>query len=209
MSLRHFLDHIAQSPTELRSFFEQSRTTMLRLLGRKFWYLPHQILEDAVMHAYTQLWEGKLTQFASQHPPDSDGYQNDLIRFLGHTVARRRLIDLLRQGKDELLVADLHISNEEQMTDDALFDCLLPPDDADPTVSCIERQQLLHRLQRCVEHLTPKLRDVVKSMLDDLRQVDTAQQLGIPEGTVKSRMNEATKKLRRCMGIGSDAEEAV
>lgn len=205
MSLRLFLDHIAESPARLRSFFEQSRTTMLRALGRKFWYLPHQMLEDAVMHAHTQLWEGKLTQFASEHPPHAERYQGDLIRFLSHTVARRRLIDQLRQRKDEMLIADLNASNEVGVSDDALFDQLLPPDDADPTASQMERQQLLQRLQRCVEHLTPKLRDVVKSMLDDTRQIDTAERLGIPEGTVKSRMNEAIKKLKRCMGIGSEA----
>lgn len=209
MSLRLFLDHIAQSPALLRSFFEQSRSAMLHTLGRKFWYLPHQMLEDAVMHSYTQLWEGRLTQFASAHPISSDGYRSDLIRFLSHTVARRRLIDMLRQRKNEVLITDLYTSNENDASDDALFDCLLPPSDADPITSHLARQQLLHRLQHCVEHLSPKLRDVVKSMLEDLRQVDTAMSLGIPEGTVKSRMNEATKKLKRCMGIGTNTEETA
>lgn len=209
MSLRLFLDHIALSPAQLRSFFEQSRSAMLHALGRKFWYLPHQMLEDAVMHSYTQLWEGKLTQFASNHPISSASYRSDLIRFLSHTVARRRLIDMLRQRKNEVLLRDLHTSNENDASDDALFDCLLPPNDADPIASNLERQQLLHRLQHCVEHLSPKLRGVVKSMLEDLRQVDTALSLGIPEGTVKSRMNEATKKLKRCMGIGANTEETT
>ena len=207
MSLRLFLDHISQSPEELRIFFDQSRHAMLRLLGRKFWYAPHQLLEDAVMLVFGQMWDGRLAQFASVHPWQSDSYKDDLIRFMCNAVAKRRLLDLLRQQKGEILIGDMKSPNENDASDDELFERLLPPSDSDPVTGELERRQLLHRLQRCIENLSPKLRDVVARLLDDVRQSDTAHSLGIPEGTVKSRMNEASKKLKRCMGIG--VEESV
>ena len=204
MSLRLFLDHIAQSPTELRSFFDQSRSAMLRVLGRKFWDVPHQLLEDAAMLTFGQLWDGKMDGFASEHPVQTEGYRLDLIRFMCSTVAVRRLTDLKRRQKREVLIGDIRTSNEDDASDDETLDRLFPPNDADPVTGDLERLQLLRRLQRCVDHLTPKLREVVEGMLDDGRQIDTAQALGIPEGTVKSRMNEATKKLKRCMGMGTE-----
>lgn len=203
MSLPLFLDHIAQAPAELRSFFDQSRHAMLRVLGRKFWYAHHQLLEDAVMQAFAQLWDGELTKFSSAHPMQSDGYKNDLIRLMC-TVARRRLIDVLRRKKIEIPISELKTSNEGDTPDDELFDSLLPPSNADPVTGDLERRQQLRRLQRCVDHLTPKLREVVEGLLEDVRQIDTAQALGIPEGTVKSRMNEAIKKLKRCMGLDTE-----
>ena len=63
MSLRSFLDSLAQSPAAQRSFFEVSRHAMLRAMARKYPYLPHQILEDAAMQAFGQLWEEALASF--------------------------------------------------------------------------------------------------------------------------------------------------
>lgn len=207
MSLRLFLDHISQSPEDLRSFFDKSRHVMLRLLGRKFWYVPHQLLEDAVMLVFGQLWGGELDKFASVHPFRSESYRDDLIRFMCFALAKRRLLDLLKRHKKEILIGDMKLPNENDASDDELFDRLLPPSDSDPVSGDQERRELLQRLQRCVSNLSPKLRDVVSGLLDDERQYDTANALGIPEGTVKSRMNEAIKKLKRCMGIS--VEEAV
>lgn len=45
--------------------------------------------------------------------------------------------------------------------------------------------------------LSPPLRDVIElAVLRDLRYAQVAEMLGIPEGTVKSRMSNALKKLK-------------
>lgn len=204
MSLRSFLDSLAQSPVAQRSFFDVSRHAMLRAMARKYPYLPHQMLEDAAMLAFGQLWEDGIGQFLSSHPEGSDGYRQDLARYLALVIAPRRLLDLQRKTGRDILASDLQRPNEGDTSDDHLFDRLLPTPEDDFVSANAERQQLLQRLRRCVDQLSPKLRVVVQGVLADVRQTDTAQALGIPEGTVKSRMNEATKQLKRCMGIGTE-----
>ncbi|MBR7783604.1 RNA polymerase sigma factor [Undibacterium luofuense] len=204
MSLRPFLDHLATSPDEMRQFFQHARSTMLRVLGYRFPKIPHQMLEDAVMQAFKQLWGDQLGQFSSVHPVHTELFRAELIRFLARTVAFRRLLDMLEQHKDEILLRDLITSNQDDCSDDTMYESLMPKEDDDPIHDALENLQLVQRLQRCVDHLTPKLSEVIRCVLGDLRQADTALMLGIPEGTVKSRINEAVKKLKRCMGIHSE-----
>lgn len=177
---------------------------MLRVLGYRFPKIPHQMLEDAVMLAFKQLWGDQLGQFSSAYPVNTEHYRLDLIRFLARTVAFRRLLDMLEQHKDEILLRDLITSNQDDFSDDTMYESLMQTDDDDPIHDALENLQLVQRLRRCVDHLTPKLSEVIRCVLGDLRQADTALMLGIPEGTVKSRMNEAVKKLKRCMGIHSE-----
>ena len=156
------------------------------------------------MLAFEQLWKDGVGQFVSPHAAGSEGFQQDLVRYLALVIAPRRLLDLRRKASREVPVGDLRQSNGNDAHDDGLFDRLLPPLEDDVVADAAERRQLLQRLRRCVDHLSPKLREVVQGALADARQMDTAESLGIPEGTVKSRMNEATKRLKRCMGIGTE-----
>lgn len=156
------------------------------------------------MQAFKQMWGDQLGQFSSSHPVGTESYKADLIRFLAKTVAFRRLLDMLEQHKDEILLRDLINSNHDELSDDTMYESLMPAEDDDPINNALENLQLVQRLQRCVEHLTPKLNEVIRCVLGDLKQADTAMVLGIPEGTVKSRLNEAVKKLKRCMGIQSE-----
>ena len=204
MPLRSFLDSLARSPDLQRSFFEAARHAMLRSMARHYAFLPHQMLEDAAMLAFEQLWKEGIGQFVSPHAAGSAGFQQDLVRYLALVIAPRRLLDLRRKAGREIPVGDLRHPNGNDASDDGLFDRLLPPLEDDVVAGGAERRQLLQRLRRCVDHLSPKLREVVQGALADVRQTDTAEFLGIPEGTVKSRMNEATKRLKRCMGIGTE-----
>ncbi len=57
--------------------------------------------------------------------------------------------------------------------------------------------ELRERLRQAVEHLSPKLRDVyVLAEIRGLKYREIAEELGIPVGTVKSRMHHAEKALR-------------
>ena len=56
------------------------------------------------------------------------------------------------------------------------------------------------RVRRAVASLPPAMRDVVElGVFQDLPYADVAEILGIPEGTVKSRMFNALRKLKELM----------
>ena len=56
------------------------------------------------------------------------------------------------------------------------------------------------RVRRAVASLPPAMRDVVElGVFQDLPYADVAEILGIPQGTVKSRMFNALKKLKELM----------
>lgn len=70
----------------------------------------------------------------------------------------------------------------------------------------IERIQAL---MRCMDELTTKLRSVFGSRLVEGKTVqETAATLEVPEGTVKSQLHEATKRVMECLrrkGFGAQS----
>jgi RNA polymerase sigma-70 factor (ECF subfamily) len=78
---------------------------------------------------------------------------------------------------------------------------------ADPAESpeeSVERAELARAIQRCLDHLPDEFRSVV--VLIDMQGLDyseTAQAIGTPLGTVKSRLARARLRLRDCLqGVG-------
>jgi RNA polymerase sigma factor (sigma-70 family) len=60
-----------------------------------------------------------------------------------------------------------------------------------------ERRELLARLARAVDALSPELREVfVACEIEDLPGADVARVLGIPEGTLWRRLHDARKRIR-------------
>lgn len=204
MSLPDFLVRLRASPALQRLFFVESRQGILRALASHNPGLPHPLLEDACAQALGQLLEGTVSGFRSPHEAGSEAFRRDLVRYLALVVAQRRLRDILRKRRREISLSELRANEDEAPDESVLLDSLQPPDEADPVGDGVARAQTLGRLQRCIEHLTPKLRDVVQGLVEDLTQAETAASLGIPEGTVKSRMSEAIRKLKRCMGIAME-----
>lgn len=97
-------------------------------------------------------------------------------------IGVRRLIDRLRRGKRSIG------SHAE----------------ADPVVISAEEQVLLGvehgHLAAALESLSPELRAVVQAtVLDGLTTREAAQLLGIPQGTVKTRMMRARPQLREAL----------
>ncbi len=63
-----------------------------------------------------------------------------------------------------------------------------------------EKQVMLDRLRREIERLPEKLRGVLQlSLVEDMDAADVGAILGIPAGTVKSRMHTARKLLLEAM----------
>ena len=74
-----------------------------------------------------------------------------------------------------------------------------PAPEPEPAVADATSTVVLHdELERAFRHLTPEHRAVVVlTHLDDLSMQETAEALGIPVGTAKSRLHHALEKLRK------------
>ncbi len=98
------------------------------------------------------------------------------------TIARNLRIDRLRR---EAIWYELPEGHDEEPSEDA------PPDEA---VSERERQE---RVRRALATLPPDQHEVVAlSFVDGLSHSEIAERLGLPLGTVKSRMRLAYQKIR-------------
>jgi len=63
-----------------------------------------------------------------------------------------------------------------------------------------EQQVLLDRLRREIERLPEKLRSVLQlSLVEEMEAADVGAVLGLPAGTVRSRMHTARKFLLEVM----------
>lgn len=119
-----------------------------------------------------------------------------------HRVARNHLVDHYRRTKKDRVTSS--IDEDATLLEDT------PSHEIGPTghVEARERKELL---QRGLDQLSPDLREaVVLRDLHDLDYMEVAQVLGVPEGTVKSRINrgrlELGRILKRMEGLGGAAK---
>lgn len=83
----------------------------------------------------------------------------------------------------------------------------LIPESADPAVAALERERRA-ALLTALDRLSEEHRLVVTyRYLLEMDEAETAEALGWPRGTVKSRLNRALRKLGRLMPQGPDALE--
>ena len=102
------------------------------------------------------------------------------------TIARNRRIDLIRRHK-----------RAEPDPEDPLFQP--DPDPDGPEV--VNAGQIAERMREVLATLPEAQREVlVLAFFDGLTQSETAERLGIPLGTVKSRIRLAFKAMRQYLG---------
>lgn len=83
----------------------------------------------------------------------------------------------------------------------------LIPESADPAVAALERERRA-ALLTALDRLSEEHRLVVTyRYLLEMDEAETAEALGWPRGTVKSRLNRALRKLGRLLPQGPDAPE--
>lgn len=83
----------------------------------------------------------------------------------------------------------------------------LIPESADPAVAALERERRA-ALLAALDRLSEEHRLVVTyRYLLEMDEAETAEALGWPRGTVKSRLNRALRKLGRLLPQGPDAPE--
>jgi RNA polymerase sigma-70 factor (ECF subfamily) len=104
-------------------------------------------------------------------------------------VARNHLVDHYRRTRKDRVTSSLD--------DDSTPLPELPSPRAAPTAS-VESRERRELLQAALDQMSPDLREaVVLRDLQDLDYQEIAQVLGVPQGTVKSRINRGRLELAR------------
>jgi RNA polymerase sigma-70 factor (ECF subfamily) len=119
-----------------------------------------------------------------------------------HRVARNHLVDHYRRTKKDRITGSI---------EDDLQTIAEKPSPGVGPAGHVEARERKEQLQQGLDQLSPDLREVV--VLRDLRDLDyleIAQVLGVPQGTVKSRINrgrlELARVLKRMEGMRGPAE---
>ncbi len=110
------------------------------------------------------------------------------------SVSRNLLIDHYRQSKDERATISASSSDEEEQP--GLLENLAA--DAPTPEAEMDRLEKVATLRRCLNRLSPELREaVILRDLEELSYQEISTVLGIPDGTVKSRINRGRVELAR------------
>ena len=130
-----------------------------------------------------------------------DAAQGTFVTWLNR-VARNHLVDHYRRTKKDRITSSI----EEEVG--GLEEKPSPTVEPVAQVESRERKELL---QRGLDKLSPDLREaVILRDLQDLDYDEIAQVLGVPEGTVKSRINrgrlELARVLKRMEGMRGSAK---
>jgi len=135
-----------------------------------------ELAEEVVQETFIRVWR-KAEQF--------DPTKASASTWL-YTIARNQRIDLLRKRH-----------RPEPDYEDPAF---IPEPELQPT-EVIVRNQEASRLKECIDALSPEQQEVLKlSFMEELPHVEVAEKLGIPLGTVKSRIRLAMKHIRSEIG---------
>jgi RNA polymerase sigma-70 factor (ECF subfamily) len=127
---------------------------------------------DVVQQAFIQAWRAAASYSA----------ESDIAPWL-FTITRRAAIDLWRRERRHVLAAD---------------DCQAV-DEAVPG-PCIDAAWEAWQVRQALDELPAAEREVVHlAYVEDLTQEQTADRLGIPVGTVKSRSHRAHHRLRELL----------
>jgi len=168
----------AGDPDARRDLFEQHRSAAyrvaLRITGR-----PQDAL-DVVQDAFIRAFEA-LDRFQRDA-----SFRTWLLR-----IVANRALDLLRSRRVRLAVS-IDASDEDGDARVALADQEGPPP-SEP----LERSELAERIQRAIDRLPPEQKAVFAMYASgDMTYGQIAEVLGIPIGTVMSRLYHARRRLQ-------------
>lgn len=160
---------------------------LLRVYMRKIYNLCYRFTgraeeaEDLTQEVFIKIFQ-TLRSF--------DSAQGSFSTWL-HRVARNHLVDHYRRTKKDRMT--------ESIDDDSESVAEVSSPAAGP-VAHLEARERKEQLQRALERLSPDLREaVVLRDLQDLDYLEIAQVLGVPQGTVKSRINRGRLELARVL----------
>jgi len=133
------------------------------------------LAQDAVQDAFLTAW---------RTAPSFDPRRGSVSAWL-LTLVHRRAVDVVRRED----------RRRAQPLDDA------PVASGDATDEAAETRELRRSVQAALEHLTPVEREALElAYYGGLSQSEIAERLGVPLGTVKSRMFAGLARLRDVLG---------
>ena len=108
-----------------------------------------------------------------------------------HQIARNKAVDLIRKLDREPTTVQIDDPELLELPDTTPWGDMLAE---------VDRRQAVLRLDECMGHLTDKQRTALTLVkLEGLTEVEAAQTLDIPEGTVKSQIFAARALLGKCL----------
>lgn len=165
----------ARDEAALAALYDRYSAAVYALLLR---LLDHTTAQEVLQDVFLRLW---------QAPGRFDPARAELRSYL-LVMARSRALDRLRQAK-----------NEWRLYDDQGDDFPLPDERQNPFSQAVraERSELL---TRALGSLSEAQRETVRRtfLLGESRE-ETARGMGVPLGTVKSRLNSALGRLRELL----------
>ncbi|WP_456830630.1 RNA polymerase sigma factor [Deinococcus sp. UYEF24] len=167
--------HDALAETALGLLYDRHAGSVYALLLRM---LGHSSAQEVVQDVFLRLW---------QAPEKYDPGRADLRAYL-LVMARSRALDRLRQERGEW-----------RLYDDQGQDFPLPDERQDLFLQAASAEQQA-QLARAMTRLSEAQRETVRRafLLGESRE-ETAQAMGVPVGTVKSRLNTALGHLKRVL----------
>lgn len=167
---------------------------LLRIYSRKIYNLCYRFTgrpeeaQDLTQEVFIKIFQ-TLRSF--------DAVQGSFSTWL-HRVARNHLVDHYRRTKPDRVTDSI---------EDEIETVAERPSPGVGPMAHVEARELKERLQRGLDRLSPDLREaVVLRDLNDLDYAEISQVLGVPQGTVKSRINrgrlELARVLKRMEGMG-------
>lgn len=173
--------HVIEADAELaRGLVDGDEGAIRELVGRYgglVFTVAHRVLgnraqaEDVAQHTFVQAWRNAETFEPGR----------DFAPWLA-TIARRAAIDEMRRGRRRPAEA---LEDADSRTPGLIT---LPPSE--------EQIETVWAVRAAIDSLDETDREVVRLRhLDGLSQADIADRLGLPLGTVKSRVHRAQRKL--------------
>ena len=165
---------------------EMIRRHMARIVRSDALHPPDAAAQDLLQEVFLRVWT-RAEQW------DGRGTFKAWLYRIATNLAFNHLRSVRRRRERPLSVPDEWNDEEESTIPAWLIDASTPGPDA-----ALELGEQRDRLWRLVERLPKDKRDVFHLVHEmEMSMRDTADELGIPEGTVKSRLYYAKRRLAR------------
>lgn len=137
---------------------------------------------DVTQDVFTAFWNS-----AAEFDPERGSVQSLLL-----TIGHRRAIDVSRQ-------------NNSRAWRDHRYATYVPSEAHDEVDSAMLRGELVDEVSNALNQLRPELREPIRmAFFEDCTYQEVAARLGLPEGTVKSRIRTGFGQLRGLLGDYAD-----
>ncbi len=150
--------------------------------------------EDVVQATFTALWRRARARKV-------DALELESARPLLLVMAGYECGNVLRSSRRQsALVGRLELVDQEGTE----------PDHSAAAAAKVDDERAMSTVRRILERIPAKQREVVELVVwSDCSMAEAARALGVPEGTVKSRLNRARTSLAGLLDLGTDTEGLV